>query len=121
MEISWTTKTSKKRKHVLRRWCLDRFVHDEMKLSYQNTLKADVHGFSESINNKVERGTKGQELVNEVVMEWESVVNRVAKIELGEKMIVCVRAARWWDEQIKDKINEIRGVYKRFINGREDL
>ena len=25
---------------------------------------------------------------NEVVMEWESVVNRVAKCELGEKMIV---------------------------------
>ena len=38
--------------------------------------------------------------MNEVVMEWESVVNRVAKCELGEKMIVCGRAARWWDEQI---------------------
>ena len=35
---------------------------------------------------------KGQELVNEVVMEWESVVNRVAKCELGEKMIVCGRS-----------------------------
>ena len=45
---------------------------------------------------------KGQELVNEVVMEWESVVNRVAKCELGEKIIVYGRAARWWDEQIKD-------------------
>ena len=28
---------------------------------------------------------KGQKLVNEVVMEWESVVNRVAKYELAEK------------------------------------
>ena len=55
--------------------------------------------------SKVERGMKGQEFVNEVVMEWESAVNRVAKCELGEKMIVCGRAARWWDEQIKDKIN----------------
>ena len=45
-------------------------------------------------------------------MEWESVVNRVAKCELGEKMIVCGRAARWWDEQIKDKINT-RGKYIR--------
>ena len=37
-------------------------------------------------------------------MEWESDVNRVyiAKYELGEKMIVCGRAARWWDEQIRD-------------------
>ena len=37
----------------------------------------------------------------------ESVINRVRsyKCDLGEKMIVCGRAARWWDEQIKDKIN----------------
>ena len=41
--------------------------------------------------------------------------NRVAKCELGEKMIVCGRAARWWDEQIKDKINAIRQVYKRLL------
>ena len=43
-------------------------------------------------------------------MGEESVVNRVAKCELGEKMIVCGRAARWWDEQIKDRINARREV-----------
>ena len=48
---------------------------------------SEVHGFPESIKSKVERGMKGHGLVNEVVMEWESVVNRVAKCELGEKMI----------------------------------
>ena len=48
-----------------------------------------MHGFSESIKRRVQRGMKGQELVNEVVMEWESVVNRVAKCENGEKMTVC--------------------------------
>ena len=82
---------------------------------------AEVHEFSESTKSKIERGMKGQELVNEVVMEWESVVNRVAKCEIGEKMIVCGRAARWWDEQIKDKINARRQVYKKVVNGREDL
>ena len=40
---------------------------------------------------------KGYDLVNEVLMEWE---NRVAKSEVGEKMIVCGRAARWWDKKI---------------------
>ena len=64
---------------------------------------------------------KGQELVNETVMEWESVVNRVAKCELGEKMKVCARAARWWDQQIKDIINARREVYWKVANGREDL
>ena len=114
MELGQATKTSKKRKHVIRRWCLDRFGDYEVKLSYQNALRAEVHRFSE-------RGMKGQELVNEVVMEWESVVNRVAKCELGEKMMVCGRAARWWDEQIKDRINARREVYRKVVNGRKDL
>ena len=84
---------------------------------------AEVHVFSESTKSKIERGIcmKGQELVNEVVMEWESVVNRVTKCELGEKMKVCGRAARWWDEQSKDKINVRREVYKKVVHGREDL
>ena len=30
-----------------------------------------MHEFSENIKSKVERGMKEQELVNEVVMEWE--------------------------------------------------
>ena len=58
---------------------------------------------------------KGQELANEVVMEWESVVNRVAKCELGEKMIVCGRAARWWDEQIKDKLMQDVKYIRRLL------
>ena len=56
---------------------------------------AEVQGFSEGIKSKVEKGMKGQELVNEVVMELERVVRRVAKSGHGEKMIVCGRAARW--------------------------
>ena len=55
---------------------------------------------------------KGHELVNKVVIEWESAINRVAKCELGEKIIVCARAARWWDEQIKDEITQ-NGKYIR--------
>ena len=32
---------------------------------------AEVHEFSENTKNKIERGMKEQELVNEIVMEWE--------------------------------------------------
>ena len=45
-----------------------------------------MRGFSKSIKSKVERGKKGQELVNEVLVEWESVVNREVKSELGGKL-----------------------------------
>ena len=112
MELSQAYKTSKKKKHVISRWHLDRFGDDEVKLSFQNALMAKVHGFLDSIKSKVERGMKGQELVKVVVMEWESVINKVAKCELGEKMIMCGRAGRWWDEQIKDKLMQ-EGKYIR--------
>ena len=36
-------------------------------------------------------------------------------------MIVCGRAARWWDGELKDKISMRREVYKKVIRGREDL
>ena len=43
MELIRTTKTSKKRKRVVRRWHLDRFGDDEVKSSYQNAVRAEVH------------------------------------------------------------------------------
>ena len=55
---------------MIRRWRLDTFGDVEVKLSYQNALMAEVHEFSESTKSKIERGMKGQELVNEVVMEY---------------------------------------------------
>ena len=44
----------------------------------------------------------------------------MAKSEVGEKMTVCGRAARWWDNEIKEKISFRRELYKKVINGRED-
>ena len=45
--------------------------------------------------------------------EWEDIVNRVAKSVLGEKTIVCGKSARWWGNEIKDKINHRHEVYKK--------
>ena len=48
--------------------------------------------------------TFSSSLVSEVLQEWEGIVNRVAKMEVGEKVIVCGRSARWWDSEIKERI-----------------
>ena len=47
VELVRAAKNSKKGKRVIRRWRLDRFGDDEVKLRYQNGLRAEVHGFSE--------------------------------------------------------------------------
>ena len=41
------------------------------------------------------KAINGSELVNEVVKVWERIGYRVAKTDVGEKMIVCGKASRW--------------------------
>ena len=48
-------------------------------------------------------------------------MNRVAKAEVGEKVVVCGRAARWWDDEIKAEIEQRRELYKRILRGEDEL
>ena len=90
-------------------------------VTYQKALQAEVLGFTKSVSQKVESGMKGELLVQEVVHEWEDIVNRVAKSVVGEKTIVCGKSARWWDSEIKDKIHHRHEVYKKVVSGRKEL
>ena len=101
-----------RKKRVIKRWRLDRFTNEEVKVRCQEALRAEVHSFAESIKGMVQKGIKGHELVSGVLHEWESIVNRVAG---WGKMIVCGRAARWWNSEFKDKISLRREVYKKVI------
>ena len=49
MELGPASKTSKKIKHVIKRWHLSKFGDDEVKLSYQNTLMAEVYMHSQRV------------------------------------------------------------------------
>ena len=53
-----------------------------------------------------------------ITKEWES---RVARDTVGEKVIVCGRSVRWWDDEIKAKIEQRRQLYKRMVRGQEGL
>ena len=64
---------------------------------------------------------RGNELVEGVLKEWENIVNRVARDTVGEKVIVCGRSVRWWDDEIKAKIEQRRQLYKRMVRGQEGL
>ena len=55
-----------------------------------------------------------------VVQDWEETVKRIASKEIEEKVIVCGKAARWWDGEIKEKIRLRRQVYKEISSGREE-
>ena len=63
----------------------------------------------------------GSELVNDVLSEWEGIVNRVAKSSVGQKLIVCGRAARWWNDEVMALIKHRREVYRKIANGEKEL
>ena len=121
MELGRIVKSKRKVKRVIRKWRLDRFENDEIKLRYQNTLKDEVNRFSESISSMVKCGMKGHDLVHGVLTEWENIVKKVAKNVIGEKFIVCGKSVSWWDDEIKDKISLRRELHKRMMHGQGDL
>ena len=84
-------------------------------------MEAEVEAFSESIRERVSEGMRGSGLVKTAVEKWEQVVKKVASAEVGEKVIVCGRAVRWWDDEIKQKIEERREVYRKILRGQGEL
>ncbi len=115
LELGRTTKHSTK---GIRKWRLDRLGDDGV---YIMALQAEVSRFSESIQSKVASGMVGSTLVMNVLADWESIVNKVAKAAVREKLIVCGRAARWWDAEVKAKIEHRRDVYRKIAGGKDEL
>ena len=83
LELGRTAKNSRKQKRTIRRWCLDKFGDDVVREMYCEALQAEVEAFSEQME---EGGMRGNELVEGVLKEWESIVNRVARDTVGEKV-----------------------------------
>ena len=115
LELGRVTKCCKKQKRTIRKWRVDRFSDEGVRAKYSEALKVEVESFSESIGEKVREGISGSGLV---VEEWEQVVKKVAKAEVGEKVVVCGRAVRWWDDEIKQKIEHRREAYKKILRVR---
>ena len=58
----------------------------------------EAEGFQARVCVCKTQGLRGSELV---VQDWEDTVKKVASKEIGEKVTVCGKAARWWDYETK--------------------
>ena len=45
----------------------------------------------------------------------------VWEAEVGEKVVVCSRTVRWWDDEIKAKIEQRRELNKRILGSEDEL
>jgi hypothetical protein len=57
IKLGRTTRTTRKAKHVIGKWCLERFEDKEITLKYQDDLQAEVSGLVESQKRGAQRDT----------------------------------------------------------------
>ena len=60
-------------------------------------------------NNEKERGNAGARIIE----GWEQLVKTTASILIGKKLKVCNRAAKWWDEEVKEVFRVRREAHAR--------
>ena len=104
---------------MIKEWRIEWFQNEEGRQKYQEALSVEVDGFQGRVRQWKTQGMRGSELVKAVVQDWGDTVKRVASKEIEEKVIVCGKAARWWDGEIKEKIRLRRQVYKEISSGRK--
>ena len=114
LELGRLTKRHTKGKRVIKKWRLDRFDDKEIVIRYKKALSIGEPNFIKEIRSIEESNIHGHALIQEVLNSWEKRVTKVAKSVIGERMVVCGRSTKWWDEEIKGKIKQRREVYKRF-------
>ena len=80
---------------MIKKWRTEWFQDEEVRQKYQEALSVEVEGFQARVHVWKAQGLRGSELVKTVVEDWEDTVKKVASKEIGEKVIVCGKAARW--------------------------
>ena len=49
---------------------------------------------------------------------WEQLVKTTASKLIGKKLIVCNRAVKWWDDEVKEAIRVRREAHARYSGNR---
>ena len=109
-----------RKKRVIYQWRVDALRDKELREKYQEALKLEVDLFTEKLHNYKMTCTPGIDTVKMALIEWEKVVNRVARKIVGRKKIVCGRSVSWWDDELRGMVRERRACHKRVLEGNVD-
>ena len=109
-----------RKKRVIYQWRVDALRDKELQEKYQEALKLEVDSFTEKLHNYKMTCTPGIDTVKMALIEWEKVVNRVAREIVGRKRIVCGHSVSWWDDELRGMVRKRRACHKRVLEGSVD-
>ena len=118
MEFGRTVKTTKQQKRVIKKWRIEWFQDEEVRQKYQEALSVEVDGFQGRVRQwktRVERIRISEGSGSGLERDSQEVKSSGRGKEIGNKVIVCGKAARWWDGEIKKNIWLRRRFIRRLV------
>ena len=113
----------RRRGRKLHRWRIGKLEVKEKREELQEEMAKNAEQFSELLeiigttSNDIERDDAGARIIE----GWEKLVNTTASKVIGKKLIVCNRAVKWWDEEVKEANNSTeKGTRKVYIEQNYD-
>ena len=121
--LIWTesqqTKTRRSRRgRKLYRWRIDKLEMEEKRQEFQEEMVRNAVKFSELLE---EVGTVGTEMERnragaKIIEGWEQLVKDTACKVIGKKLILCNKAVKWWDEEVKEAIRVRRETHTKCLS-----
>ena len=53
-----------------------------------------------------------------IIKGWEQLIKTTASKVLGKKLIVCNKAVKWWDDEVKEAIRVRREAHARYTSSK---
>ena len=66
------------------------------------------------VDAEMERKRAGAKIIE----GWEQLVKNTASKVVGKKLVVCNRAVKWWDEEVKEAVRRRREAHARCISSK---
>ena len=111
-----------RRRRKIYRWRIDKLEVEETRVEFQEEMAVNDKKLSELIEAMgTPKDAEGRDQAGSRIIEgWEELVNTTASRVLGRKLIVCKRAVKWWDEEIKQAIRVRRESHAKYAAGKTD-
>ena len=88
------------------KWIIDKLEMEEKQQEFQEEMAKNAVKFSKMlksvgpVDTEMERNRAGANILE----GWEQLVKNTASKVVGKKLIVCNRAVKWWDEEVKEAV-----------------
>ena len=99
---------------------IDKLEVKEKQREFQEEMTKNAERFSELLESigTTENVTERDSAGDRIIKEWEHLIKNTASKVIGKKLIICNRAVKWWEEEVKEAIRVRREACARYTSSK---